>query len=273
MASIFSSHFDAIRARLLAEGQIANAFQHNTNKGNIREVFAKEMLNNSTPQFCSVGSGEIIHRHMQDDEERNQIDVILYNNRFPKLTGAGGVDLFFVETVSSFIEVKSTLSKADIRQAAKASKRIKSYPYAPPQRFNPTGMVKTPRPFSFLFAYGAQVSNIDTVAEWMKDIAAEDDYNLDALIETHPSKRRHFPNLFLDGVFVLGKGYVTLDAMPFESPSAQGTDVPNDHIWIRSGEGELEVLWAAVNIASEKLLWNEVELGEYVPPRMIAVSN
>ncbi len=95
MGTIFSSHLDAIRARLIAECQIANAFQHNTNKGNIREVFAREMLNDSTPQFCSVGSGEIIHRNMQADDDRNQIDVILYNNRSPRLTGAGGVDLFF----------------------------------------------------------------------------------------------------------------------------------------------------------------------------------
>lgn len=273
MGKVLSSHFDTARKRLTADGEIAKPFHHKTNKGSIREVFVRELLNNSTSQFCSVGSGEIIHRDMEDDEERNQIDVVLYNNRFPKVAGANGIDLFFVETVSSFIEVKSLLTKGCIRQAAQAAKRIKTYPNAPPQRSNPTGTVKTPRPYSFLFAYDTRANDIAAALEWMKEVVEEDDYNLDALRTTAPSERSFFPHYFLDGVFVLNKGYVAIDALPLQSPMAAQPDTPRDCIWLSSPEAELEYLWAIINIASEKLLWNEFKLGEYLPVRMVAVSD
>lgn len=272
MSTILSKHFDVIRERLTSEGKLANEFRHNTNKGNIRETFARELLIDSTSQFCSVGSGEIIHREMSSDEERNQIDVVVYNNRYPKISGGGGVDLFFAETVSSFIEIKSKLTKKDIQQAAKACKRIKSYPYAPAHRFNATGMVKAPRPYSFLFAYDTDASDIKKVAEWTQEVAAEDKYGLDLLAETKPEERSFFPQKFLDGIFVLNKGYVCVDSMPFQSPSI-GHDVPKDHIWIYGEDGELEYFWAAVNLASEKLFWNDLDLGAYLPVRMMKVSD
>ncbi len=264
MERIFNSHFTAIRQRLTAEGEIARAFHNKTNKGNIRETFVREMLDSSTPGFCSVGSGEIIHRDMEPDAKRNQIDVILYNGRFPKLPGADGVDLHFVETVSSFIEVKSKLTKGDIRQAAQVSKRIKSYPNVPPQHFSPAGMVKTPRPYSFLFAYDATATNMKTIQKWMKEIASEDDYNIVGLTQAEAKHMPFFPHLFLDGVFVLNKGYVHLDAMPWVSAREQNPDIPTDHIWVYRENHELEVLWAAINMISEKLLWNRFEVGEYL---------
>ncbi len=273
MGKIFSDHFEIVRQRLSREGEIANSFRHNTNKGNIREAFVKELLDNNTSQFCSVGSGEIIHREMDDGEDRNQIDVVLYNNRYPKLSGAGGVDMFFVETVSSFVEVKSKLTKDDVRQAAKASKRIKTYPYAPPQNFNPTGMIKTPRPFSYLFAYDSTAKEIKTVVEWMQEISAEDNYNLDKLRETEPGKRPFFPNWFLDGIFVLNKGFVFIDAMPFESLLTNQPKVPQDHIWVFGEHNELEILWVALNLASEKLLWNDAQIDRYLPEKEWAVSD
>ncbi len=273
MENILGLHFDAIRERLTSEGRLAQSFSHNTNKGNIRETFARELLDGSTSKFTSIGSGEIIHKEMAKEEKRPQTDVIVYNNRYPKITGAGGVDLFFVETVSSIVEVKSKLTKADVRQAAKASKLIKSYPYAPPHRFNATGMVKTPRPYSFLFAYDTAASDIKTVAKWMQEVAEEDDYRLKELCEADFASRNFFPHLFLDGVFVLNKGYVCIDAMPFQSPCVAQPDIPKDHIWLFGDQAELEYLWAAVNLAGEALFWNELDLGAYLPVRMMQVSN
>jgi len=262
--SIFFDHFEVVRRRLTAEGRIADSFQNGTNRGDIREAFVRELLNDCTPQFCSVGSGEIIHRNMSAAERRNQIDVVLYNNRFPKLSGFRGVSIFFVETVSSFIEVKSKLTKAHVQKAATVTKSVKSYPNTDAQRFNPTGIVKTPRPYSFVFAYDAAAKDIHRVKEWLKEVAAEGDYDLIGLIETDPLNRAFYRHGFIDGVFVLNKGCVFLDAMPFRSPATQFQNIPRDHIWITAESRELEILWSAINLASEKLLWNEVELGNYL---------
>ena len=77
-----------------------------------------------------------------EGETRNQIDVVIHNKRYPRLPLAAGIDLFFIETVSSTIEIKSRLTKEDVRNAAAVAKRIKSLARFDPQRFNPTGMVK-----------------------------------------------------------------------------------------------------------------------------------
>lgn len=273
MSTLFDEHFAFVRDRLIAAGKAAQSFHHSTNRGNIRETFARELFDNSTSAHCSVGTGEIIHRSMKHTDERNQIDVILYNNRFPKISVSSGTELFFVDTVSSFIEVKSKVTKADIRQAAEASKKIKNYPYCGPQRFNPGGMVKNPRPYSFLFAYDSSVNKIETVLKWMKEVSAEEDYNLDTLRSTAPDKRPFFQNLFLDGVFVLNQGFVALDAMPSQSIIKDVPNIDPSNIWIYDNKDELQHLWAWVNLASEMLYWNDPDLLSYLPTKTRMVTD
>ena len=95
-----------------------------------------------------MGTGEIFSRESRDREARNQVDVVIHNKRYPKLPLAAGIDLFFVETVSSFIEIKSHLTKDDVKQAAVAAKRIKDLTDFEPQQFNPTVMVRNSRPYA-----------------------------------------------------------------------------------------------------------------------------
>jgi len=211
--------------------------------------------------------GEIIHATTRPNEPRNQIDVIIHNNRYPKISMATGIDLFFVETVSSFIEIKSNLKKDHLRTVARTSKAIKSRVDMPPQRFNPTGLVRTPRPYSFLFAYDGP-SRIQTVVQWMKDLSLEDEYNLDRLKTTRAEERAFFTHLFIDGVFILGRGYAYVDALPWESrllgALREGRHVPEGTIWGYSEKNELPVLWVLVNMLSEIYLWNNFNMAGYL---------
>ena len=271
MTKILEAHFAASRARLVAEGAIANAYNHKGNIGSIREAFVRELLENCTSKFCSVGAGEIIHRDMTVDEKRNQMDVVLYNNRYPKIPGAGGVDMFFVEAVSATVEIKSRLTKKDIRQAAQASKRIKSYPQAPPQEFNPSRKVNKPRPYCFLFAYDAKVS-IDKIGDWVGEILKEDGYGLEELVQT-PWKERAFAfHSFLDGIFVLNKGYLLAECMPFRR-TANDVEIYADQVWILSDQAELEMMWMALTAVSEGLLWNSFDVTGYASSHLIYMSN
>ena len=260
-------YFDRLTQRLTAEGAEARSFDHGTNRGHLREAFIRELLSHNTSPMTGVGTGEILHPGCSLDEQRHQIDVVIHSNRFPKLSLAVGIDLFFGETVSSFVEIKSNLTKTHVRDAARTAKTIKSNLKLKPQRFNPTGMVKKPRPYSFVFAYDGP-SRIDTVLKWMKEVSAEDEYGLGELRKTTAQDRQYFRHLFVDGVFVLGKGYVHLDVLPFgsaiESLSSQGIDASLDHIWISQDKDELLTLWLLINELSEKYLWNDVDLTEYV---------
>ena len=265
--TLFRSHFGRIQRRLEAEGKAAKSLYHGLSRGLIREAFVREFLSDNLSEFWGVGTGEIFHAEAKDGEPRNQIDVVIHNKRYPKLPLSADIDLFFIETVSSFIEIKSRLTKDDVKQAAAAAKRIKSLVSFEPQRFNPTGMVKNPRPYSFVFAYDGPAQS-ETVLRWMIDVAKEDDYGLDSLRATNPEDRGFFNHLFVDGIFILGKGFVLIDALPWDSPVARaigsGVGVPPSEIWIHSSELELETLWIVISALNEKLLWNNFNMTPYV---------
>ena len=265
--SLIQAHFARVANRLKAEGDAARSFDHGTNRGQIREAFIREFLSYNTSPLTGIGTGEIIHAGSRPEDRRNQIDVVIHNNRYPKISLAAGIDLFFAETVSSFIEIKSCLTKTHLRQVARATKKIKENVELGPQRFNPTGMVKNPRPYSFVFAYDGP-SRIATVLDWMKQISMEDEYNLEELKNTPGEDRQYFGNLFIDGVFVLGTGYVHLDVLPFQSilqsANLEGNTISTAHIWVSGKEHELPVLWILVNELSEKYIWNDIDLTRYL---------
>ncbi len=108
--TLFRSHFDRIRRRLEAEGNAARSFHHGLNRGLIREAFIREFLAQNISDLWGVSTGEIFDRETKEGEIRNQIDVVIHNKRYPKLPLAASIDLFFIETVSSTIEIKSRLT-------------------------------------------------------------------------------------------------------------------------------------------------------------------
>lgn len=273
--TLIRAHFDRIRRRLEAEGAAAKSFHHGLNRGQIREAFIREFLKDNTSEMCGIGTGEIISSTTPTDAPRNQIDIVLHNNRYPKVSISAGIDLFFGDTVSSFIEIKSHLEKRHIRSAARSTKKIKSEVIMSPQRFNPTGMINAPRPYSFVFAYDGP-KRIGTVMSWMKEISSEDDYNLKELQSTNPAQRHYYNNLFIDGVFVLGKGCVLVDALPFQSPLhnaiKQGHNVSLDHIWLQCKD-ELPLLWVLINCLSEQLMWSSFEMSDYLGSVLWSISD
>ena len=102
----------------------------------------------------------------------------------------------------------------------------------------------------------------------MKDLSLEDDYNMDRLKETGPEERAFFAHLFIDGVFILGKGYAYVDALPWQSrllsAIREGQHVPQGTIWGYSEQNELPVLWALINMLSEIYLWNNFNMEDYL---------
>ena len=265
--TVLAAYFKRIQRRLQAEGDAARSFQHGLNRGQIREAFVREFLAQNISEFWGIGTGEVIHKDALPEEPRNQIDVVVHNKKFPKLSLATGIDLFLIETISSFIEIKSHLTKENLRKAVAVTKRIKSLAAFPRQKINPTGLVETPRPYSFVFAYEGP-KNIETVLKWLEDISQEDEYGVEALRDAEPGRRFFFNHHFVDGVFLLGRGYVTLDALPFESQVnyaiESGLKVSPRAVWVWSREEELLMLWVLINQINAYLLWGEADLTSYI---------
>lgn len=264
---LLQAHFARIARRLKAEGEAARSFDHATNRGQIREAFIREFLSTNTSSLTGIGTGEIIHSGSTGAKARRQFDVVIHNNRYPKISLATGIDLFFVETVSSFVEIKSRLRKDHIQQAASATKEIKAHGRFDRQRINPAGVVPKPRPYSFVFAYDGP-ANVETILRWMQEVSSDDGYKLDALRSADPKDRYYFDHLFVDGVFVLGTGFVCLDTLPFESrfeaARELGISATKDDVWVHGTDDELGFLWLLINELGEKHFWTNVPLWKYL---------
>jgi hypothetical protein len=106
--------FDRLEEVLAAEAQLAGLLGQGTMIGDAREFLVSKMLRSFLPASVQVGRGKII-----DSEERvsNQIDVIVYDPRFPMLRTEGGGSLYFVEGVIRAIEVKSTINREKLIEA------------------------------------------------------------------------------------------------------------------------------------------------------------
>lgn len=265
--TLLRAHFERIGRRLQAEGEAAKSFHHSLNKGQIREAFVREFLEDNTSVLCGIGTGEIIHASTTPENPRSQIDVVVYNKGFPKLSLATDIDIFFAETVSSFFEIKSTLTKADLSKTAEITKKIKSESSLAPFPETKNRDIAAHRPYSFVFAYDGP-RKIETLLSWMKEVAAKDFYNLEALRETEPEERAYFQHLFIDGVFVLGRGYVVVDSLPIRSPLARyierGNSASWDHIWIHNNRDELAFLWAVVNHLNWEAIWKKIDFSKYI---------
>ena len=265
--TLLASHFERIQSRLKAEGDVAKSFTHGLNRGQVREAFIREFLVENISDVWGIGTGEIIHKNSTNRDIRNQIDVVVHNKKFPKLSFAKGIDLFFIETVSSFIEIKSHLTKSGLRKAIATTKNIKSLAKFPLQRHSPVGPINTPRPYSFVFSYDGP-KKIETVLKWLREISTEDEYGIEALQNTDPNMRQSVNHNFVDGVFILGRGFVHVDALPFNSNIGQaieaGHRVSPKSVWVLSREKELLALWTILNRINELLLWAEADLLRYI---------
>ena len=264
MATKFlDAHFARIRDRLVAEADTAKSFHHGLSQGLIRETFIREFLEQNISPLWRIGTGEILHKDMLASEQRNQIDIIIYNSRYPRISLSKGIDLFFMESVSTFMEVKSTLKKEDVKKFASVTKQIKSQVSTRPHRFNLNGQVKTPRPYSLMFSYDGP-KKAGTIKGWMKEISNEDDYKLEALRSIDPKERFFHPHMFIDGIFVLQRGYAYVDTLPFQSPLVGNPDISRDHMFVFGKNRELFLLWALISELNQLLFWNEWEVFDYL---------
>jgi hypothetical protein len=108
----------------------SNSFRssHRVDKGTSNELIVVEFLESTLcTSRIGVGSGEVLS-HARDGS-RGQNDIILYDSAMPVLTGGRyyGPTLFFQEGVLAVVEVKTSLSNADLQgQVSEAARRLSS---------------------------------------------------------------------------------------------------------------------------------------------------
>ena len=109
--------FDKLENVLTAQAEFAGLLRHNATIGQLREFFTKKVLTRFLPSNLTVGSGQIISTN--EEQISRQIDVIIYDNDFPKFSFTGDSDnsLYPVEGVLATIELKTELYGEELKKA------------------------------------------------------------------------------------------------------------------------------------------------------------
>ncbi|MBI3048124.1 MAG: hypothetical protein HYY76_07400 [Acidobacteria bacterium] len=262
------SHMATVEKVLLATAQIPAGSGHPLHKGTPRESFIKEFLENHLAESLAIGQGEVISSESEAGEPRNQFDIVLYKRHFPRLTFGGGINAFLVESVVATIEVKSTLDKENLRQAVKAARNVKALKRNVSRGFwtgNPP-----PAVLSFVVAYDGP-AQMETVRKWLEEIHAEEGLTIPDLAA---GKRYEIPSASIDGVFLLGRGFVQFDnlSIGFVSDEKRQQNPAIRYYCGTTADGTLLVFFVFLTYATAGLISEWPDLVAYLKDFTISVA-
>jgi hypothetical protein len=207
---MLKNHIDAIENHLLSISQIPANSGHSLHKGTPREAFIKEFLIQHLSEKVSIGSGEIIDCDSRPGQQRNQYDIVIYNKEYPKLDFGGGINAFLSESVVATLEVKSTLTEKDLTQAMIASMNSKELKKNNVKSFS-SGYIP-PSILNYVVAYDGP-SKMETAHSWIDKIHLQESISYNEM-GTTLNERIKIPSPTIDGIYVLGKGFIQFDNTP-----------------------------------------------------------
>jgi hypothetical protein len=124
---------DFLRAKVkgaLEEAKAASNLTHQGVKGTILEILISKLFRPLLPSDIGIGTGQIIEMHT--GKISTQIDIVLYDKSIlPPVLFDESTGIFPVEAVLYTIEVKTTLSKKDLRVAHESAKYLNAFAYLP----------------------------------------------------------------------------------------------------------------------------------------------
>jgi hypothetical protein len=225
---MLQTHFDELERTLLALARVPAQAGHTLHKGTPREAFIREFLEAHLGQKVAIGTGEIFDARSRPRQPRNQIDIVLHKRDFPRISFGGGINGFFAESVIATIEVKSVLTSAELRPAVAASRRLKQLQRHLDTSFT-TGYIP-PGILSYVVAYDGP-KNMKTVHGWIRKHEATLRIPTPVLGPGGASRYK-VASSSLDGVFVLGKGFVHFDNSPLGFAPQKLRDAHPDRCWV-----------------------------------------
>jgi hypothetical protein len=209
---MLQSHMEALEANLLSQSGVAAQAGHKLHRGTPREVFIQEFLSNHLSDRVSIGTGEIIDARSRPREDRNQIDIVVYKGDYPRLRLGGDINAFLVESVVATIEVKSLLTQDELKVAVNAAHNVKSLNRHPSSGDQVLFGYQPPSILSYVVAYDGPAS-MKTISGWLGPIHRDLGINEPAMPLTG-AERAKVVSPSLDGIFLLGKGFIQFDNSP-----------------------------------------------------------
>lgn len=243
---MLKSHMDAIESHLVSISQIPANSGHTLHRGTPREAFIRKFLEGHLSANVAIGTGEIIDANSQPRAPRNQYDIVIYKNNYPKLDFGGGINGFLIESVIATIEVKSILDQAAIDQSVRAAHNAKSLTPNINQSFI-SGWIP-PKVINYVVAYDGP-AQMSTAHGW---ILNSHQANGIPLPNWSQQVRTTTAGTALDGVILLNKGFIKLDNSPLTLNNSQAP-LPGTHIVADNPNGNLLMLFLALQEACNNI--------------------
>ena len=248
---MLKAHMDAKEDALVAISKIPANSGHSLHKGTPREAFIREFLVSHLPENVAIGTGEIIDANSRPGAQRNQFDIVIYKNNYPKLDFGGGISGFLIESVIATVEVKSTLTQIDLEQAIRAARNAKSL--TPNVTSSFTSGYIPPKVLNYVVAYDGP-EQMHTVYNWIPQIHGTLGITTPDLPQDE-SKRMNVSSPSIDGVFVLKKGFLYFDNVPngFANSKARGDFPKLKWVFTNTTSGNLLLLFIMLQSATANI--------------------
>lgn len=257
------THFNQLEDELLAVAQRPASSGHAIHKGTPRESFVRTYLESHLSSLLAIGSGEVIDCNSQPGDSRPQVDLVVYKRQYPKLHFGGGIDAFFAESVLATIEVKSTVTKEDVRQAMRAALKLKALARDPASVWTIGPGYKPPGMLCFLVAYDGP-ARMETMRGWVRELDTELGVNYPPMGAALDDRLKVVAPA-LDGAFVFGKGFVVHDSLPVSIiPDTQRAQIPFRWVTANVERGGLLLFFCVLSTAGTGVLFHGLNAIPYL---------
>lgn len=160
--------FEGFKLQLKNEGEyFSNLSDHNGEKGRLNESHLKKVLRQHLPEKYGIGTGFIVSNKSLAREDNPQLDIIIYDkiNNAP-LYQSDTFGIYPIEMVYAYIEVKTKLTKARIKQAFEVNKKIRSL--TEDKNYERT-KIRHWAPRFYIFAYKSEPNDKTKIAKIIED--------------------------------------------------------------------------------------------------------
>ncbi len=256
------THINQIESNLLHISKIPENSGHSLHKGTPREAFIKKILKTHLSEHIGFGTGEIIDSNSQPGENRNQIDLVLYRKKFPKIDFGGDINAFLAESVIATIEVKSTLTKKGLYKsfnAIRCAKKLKKSLYrGMTQGYTP------PNILTFIIAYKGP-KKTSTIKKWIDEYVVQNKIEYPKMPDTLEERKKVTCPL-VDLIVVLGNGIIHFDNCPITFVGDDTRKSNPDKKWINIDQekGDLFFLFIYLTVGVAGLYAQPLNINPYL---------
>lgn len=114
---------DKIEGTLESEADQLGLLQHGGLVGSSREFIIRRVLRRLLPRSTVIATGRIID---SEGKSSRQVDVIVFDSRFPSFEVDTGIGMYPIEGVIATIEVKSNITKTTLKESLDNTRSILS---------------------------------------------------------------------------------------------------------------------------------------------------